>query len=146
METPPLFMFVQVNKRCNLRCQYCMPRSVFGQDYRFMDRAELLTFEEIVRMARLFAAEGVEKLRITGGEPLVRRDLPALIAMLAEVRRIDGGPVDLTLTTNGSALRSLAGPLRSASRQARPRPTTDPPAHQVDSEGGRGFVGGGGTR
>ncbi len=105
---------ISVTDRCNFRCTYCMPREVYGRDFAFLPRSQVLTFEEIVRLARLFAAEGVEKLRITGGEPLVRRDLPDLIAMLAEVRRIDGGPVDLTLTTNGSALRSLAGALRAA--------------------------------
>jgi len=105
---------ISVTDRCNFRCTYCMPREVYGRDFAFLPRGQVLSFEEIVRLARLFAAEGVEKLRITGGEPLVRRDLPDLIAMLAEVRRIDGGSVDLTLTTNGSALRSLAGALRDA--------------------------------
>ena len=80
-------------------------------DYAFLPRDQVLTFEEIERTARAFVSLGVEKLRITGGEPLVRRDLPHLIEMLAAIRRPDGGEIDLTLTTNGSALRALAGPL-----------------------------------
>jgi cyclic pyranopterin phosphate synthase len=105
---------ISVTDRCNFRCTYCMPREIYGRDFTFLPRDQVLSFEEIVRLAGLFASEGVEKLRITGGEPLVRRDLPDLIAMLTAVRRVDGGPVDLTLTTNGSALRSLASALRGA--------------------------------
>jgi len=105
---------ISVTDRCNFRCTYCMPREVYGRDFAFLPRDQVLRFEEIVRLARLFVAEGVEKLRITGGEPLVRRDLPDLIAMLAELRRLDGTPVELTLTTNGSALRALAPALRAA--------------------------------
>ncbi|MEO8229511.1 MAG: GTP 3',8-cyclase MoaA [Chloroflexota bacterium] len=104
---------ISVTDRCNFRCTYCMPREIYGRDFAFLPRDQVLSFEEIVRLARLFVAEGVEKLRITGGEPLARRDLPALIAMLAEIRRPDGGPVDLTMTTNGSALRSMAPALRA---------------------------------
>ena len=89
-------------------------KEIFGPDFPFLPHAEVLTFEEIARIARAFVALGVEKLRITGGEPLVRRDLPALIAMLSTIRRPDGGELDLTLTTNGSALERLAGPLREA--------------------------------
>ncbi|OGO56080.1 MAG: cyclic pyranopterin phosphate synthase [Chloroflexi bacterium RBG_16_69_14] len=105
---------ISVTDRCNFRCTYCMPREVFGRDYEFLPRDQVLTFEEIARLARVFVSLGVEKLRITGGEPLVRRDLPDLIAMLSTIRQPDGGPVDLTLTTNGSALRGLAGPLAAA--------------------------------
>ena len=105
---------ISVTDRCNFRCTYCMPREVFGRDYEFLPRDQVLTFEEIARLARVFVSLGVEKLRITGGEPLVRRDLPDLIAMLSTIRRPDGGSVDLTLTTNGSALRGLAGPLAAA--------------------------------
>jgi uncharacterized radical SAM superfamily Fe-S cluster-containing enzyme len=94
-----------------------MPKEVFGADYAFLPRSELLSFEEIERVARVFVGLGVEKLRLTGGEPLVRRDLPVLVAKLAELRRRDGGPLDLTLTTNGSALRALAGPLADAGLQ-----------------------------
>jgi cyclic pyranopterin phosphate synthase len=91
-----------------------MPKEVFGKDYAFLPRDQVLTFEEIDRTARAFVSLGVEKLRITGGEPLVRRDLPDLIAMLAAIRRPDDGEIDLTLTTNGSALRALAGSLADA--------------------------------
>ena len=105
---------ISVTDRCNFRCTYCMPREVFGRDYAFLPRDEVLTFEEIERAARAFVALGVRKLRITGGEPLVRRGLPDLIAMLAALRAPGGDPLDLTLTTNGAALRALARPLREA--------------------------------
>jgi cyclic pyranopterin phosphate synthase len=105
---------ISVTDRCNFRCVYCMPKEIFGRDYAFLPRSEVLTFEEIERLARVFAGLGVEKLRITGGEPLVRRELPVLVAMLAAVRTPDGRPLDLTLTTNGSALRALARPLAEA--------------------------------
>src|SRR6478736_3674751 len=108
---------ISVTARCNFRCTYCMPKEVFGRDYEFLPRDEVLTFEEITRVARAAVGLGVEKLRITGGEPLVRRDLPSLIAMLAEIRRPDGGSLDLTLTTNGSALRAHAGALKTAGLQ-----------------------------
>jgi GTP 3',8-cyclase len=100
---------ISVTDRCNFRCVYCMPSEIFGRDYKFLDRRELLTFEEIARLARLFVGHGVEKIRITGGEPLVRRDLERLIELLA---RIDG--LDLTLTTNGSLLPRKAQALRDA--------------------------------
>jgi GTP 3',8-cyclase len=100
---------ISVTDRCNFRCVYCMPKEVFGRDYRFLPREALLTFEEIERLARAFAALGVEKIRITGGEPLVRRDLERLVAMLA---RIDG--LDLTLTTNGALLPQKARALADA--------------------------------
>src|SRR5688500_1625516 len=105
---------LSITDRCNFRCTYCMPKEVFGRDFAFLPRELVLTFEEIERVACAFVSLGVEKLRVTGGEPLVRRDLPSLIAMLAQIRRPDGGPIDLTLTTNGSALRPLARPLREA--------------------------------
>jgi len=105
---------ISVTDRCNFRCTYCMPKEVFGRDYAFLPRDQVLSFEEITRIARIFVGLGVEKLRITGGEPLVRRDLPDLIGMLAAIRRPDGGEVDLTLTTNGAALRALAGSLAQA--------------------------------
>jgi cyclic pyranopterin phosphate synthase len=101
---------ISITDRCNFRCTYCMPADVFGRDYVFLPRAAILTFEEIVRLARLFVALGVEKLRITGGEPTVRRDLPDLVRMLVAIE----GVRDVTLTTNGSALRRLAGPLAGA--------------------------------
>ncbi len=101
---------VSVTDRCNFRCVYCMPREVFGPDFQFLDREELLTYEEIVRLSRIFIAQGVEKIRVTGGEPLVRRDLPLLIEQLAAL----DGLQDLTLTTNGALLPAQAGPLREA--------------------------------
>jgi cyclic pyranopterin phosphate synthase len=100
---------VSVTDRCTFRCVYCMPKEVFGRDYPFLPRAELLTFEEIERLARAFAGLGVEKIRITGGEPLVRRDLETLVELLA---RIEG--LDLTLTTNGALLARKAEALKAA--------------------------------
>jgi len=100
---------ISVTDRCNFRCVYCMPKEVFGRSYRFMERAELLTFEELERLARAFARHGVEKIRITGGEPLLRRDLEQLIERLAS---IDG--LDLTLTTNGALLPQKAEALAAA--------------------------------
>ena len=108
---------ISVTDRCNFRCTYCMPKEIFGPDFAFLPRDQVLSFEEIERVARAFVELGVEKLRITGGEPLVRRDLTVLIGMLAALRRPDGQPLDLTLTTNGSGLRRLAGPLRDAGLQ-----------------------------
>ena len=106
---------ISVTDRCNFRCTYCMPKEVFGRDYEFLPRDQVLSFEEIERAARGFVALGVEKLRITGGEPLVRRDLPTLIGMLATLRTQDGSrELDLTLTTNGAALRTMARPLADA--------------------------------
>ncbi len=101
---------ISVTDRCNFRCVYCMPREVFGRDFAFLARGEILSFEETVRLARVFVSLGVEKIRITGGEPLVRRDLPVLVRLLSEIEGIR----DLTLTTNGSALRALAVSLREA--------------------------------
>ena len=116
---------ISVTDRCNFRCTYCMPKEVFGADYAFLPRAEVLTFEEIERVARVFVSLGVEKLRLTGGEPLVRRDLPVLVGMLAAIRRPDGEPLDLTLTTNGSALRKLAGPLAKLMTEQGGTPVTE---------------------
>jgi len=101
---------ISVTDRCNFRCVYCMPAEIFGADYAFVPRAELLTYEESARLARVFVSLGVEKVRITGGEPLVRRDLPDFVAMLAAIP----GVQDLTLTTNGAALRRPAQPLADA--------------------------------
>ncbi len=101
---------ISVTDRCNFRCTYCMPREVFGHDYPFLPRAEILTFEEIARLARCFAALGVEKIRLTGGEPLLRRDLDRLIAMLHSI----DGITDIAMTTNGSLLAEKARPLRDA--------------------------------
>jgi GTP 3',8-cyclase len=101
---------ISVTDRCNFRCAYCMPRELFGPDFEFLPRSEILTLEEITRVARAFVAHGVEKLRITGGEPLVRRDLPTLVRMLATI----DGVKDLSLTTNGSLLAARAADLREA--------------------------------
>ena len=100
---------VSVTDRCNFRCVYCMPKEVFGRDYPFLPRAELLTFEEIERVARTVARLGVEKIRVTGGEPLLRRDVETLVGMLAGIPGLD-----LTLTTNGALLAQKARALRDA--------------------------------
>ncbi len=104
---------ISVTDRCNFRCTYCMPKEVFGPQYQFLQREELLTYEEIARLARIFVAQGIEKIRLTGGEPLVRRDLDQLIAQLAAIP----GLRDLTLTTNGSLLRAQAKKLKAAGLQ-----------------------------
>jgi len=108
---------ISVTDRCNFRCPYCMPAEVFGRNFAFLPKELVLTFEEIARLAAVFVGLGVHKLRITGGEPLARRDLPVLVRYLAGLRTVDDAPVDLTLTTNGSALRALAGPLADAGLQ-----------------------------
>ena len=102
---------ISVTDRCNFRCVYCMPKEVFGREFEFLKRAELLTFEEIARAARILATLGVEKIRLTGGEPLLRQDLEELVAMLSTI----DGIRDLTITTNGSLLtRARAKALRQA--------------------------------
>ena len=101
---------ISVTDRCNFRCPYCMPADVFGDKYEFVPKAEILTFEEIERLARVFVDHGVKKLRVTGGEPLLRKDLPHLVGKLA---RIDGVE-DLSLTTNGQLLADYAEPLKAA--------------------------------
>jgi cyclic pyranopterin phosphate synthase len=103
-----------VTDRCNFRCVYCMPKEIFGRDYAFMPREELLTFEEITRLARIAAGHGVEKIRLTGGEPLLRKGLPDLVRMLSELRTPAGRELDIALTTNGSALALLAPALKDA--------------------------------
>jgi GTP 3',8-cyclase len=100
---------ISVTDRCNFRCTYCMPKEVFGRDYEFLRREQLLTFEEIERLVGIFVAHGVEKVRLTGGEPLLRRELERLVAMLAAVPGLD-----LTLTTNGSLLPQKAQVLADA--------------------------------
>lgn len=101
---------ISVIDRCNFRCTYCMPKEVFGADYAFLPQPELLTFEEIVRLAKIFRRHGMEKIRLTGGEPLLRKELEKLIAMLAA----DLPGVAITLTTNGSALAAKAPALKAA--------------------------------
>jgi cyclic pyranopterin phosphate synthase len=99
---------ISVTDRCNFRCVYCMPREVFGADYKFLPQNAILTFEEIARLARIFVGLGVQKIRLTGGEPLVRRDVARLVRMLAEL------DVEITLTTNGSLLAKHAAALKDA--------------------------------
>jgi molybdenum cofactor biosynthesis enzyme MoaA len=105
---------ISVTDRCNFRCVYCMPREVFGRDYAFLERHELLTFEEIERIARAALANGVRKLRLTGGEPLLRRGIEDLVARLAALRTLDGTKPEIALTTNGSALAVKAEALKDA--------------------------------
>ena len=101
---------ISVTDRCQFRCTYCMPREVFGRDFVFLPREQLLTFEELTRLARIFASLGVRKLRLTGGEPLLRRDLDKLVAMLAAI----GGIGDIAMTTNGALLAANAQALKAA--------------------------------
>ncbi len=108
---------ISVTDRCNFRCSYCMPKEIFDRDYVFLPQSSLLSFEEITRLARIFVAHGVHKLRLTGGEPLLRKGLESLIAMLAELRTPEGKPLDLTLTTNGSVLTRKARALAAAGLQ-----------------------------
>src|SRR6266536_97042 len=95
---------ISVTDRCQFRCTYCMPREVFGRDFAFLPRQELLTFEELSRVTQVFTGLGARKLRLTGGEPLLRRDLEKLVAMLAAVNGIQ----DIALTTNGALLAAKA--------------------------------------
>ncbi|NDC61978.1 MAG: radical SAM protein, partial [Betaproteobacteria bacterium] len=108
---------ISVTDRCNFRCNYCMPKEVFNKDYPYLPHASLLSFEEITRLARLFVAHGVQKLRLTGGEPLLRKNLEILIQQLAALRTPGGKSLDLTLTTNGSLLRRKAAVLKAAGLQ-----------------------------
>ena len=108
---------ISVTDRCNFRCSYCMPKEVFDGRYAFLPQTSLLNFEEIVRTARVFVAHGVRKIRLTGGEPLLRKGLETLVGMLSTLRTPEGGPVDLTLTTNASLLAKKAQALRDAGLQ-----------------------------
>ena len=105
---------ISVTDRCNFRCNYCMPKEVFDKDYPYLPHGALLSFEEITRLARLFLAHGVRKIRLTGGEPLLRKNLEDLVAQLAQLRTVDGVAPDLTLTTNGSLLARKAQALKDA--------------------------------
>ena len=105
---------ISVTDRCNFRCSYCMPKEIFDSSYKFLPQSSLLSFEEITRVARLFVAHGVHKLRLTGGEPLLRKGIEQLIAMLAALRTPDGDELDITLTTNGSILERKALALKDA--------------------------------
>lgn len=105
---------ISVTDRCNFRCVYCMPREVFDQNYPFLPHSALLTFEEITRLAKLLVAQGVTKIRLTGGEPLLRKNLEKLVAMLRQLDLPGQAPLDLTLTTNGSLLAKKAQLLKDA--------------------------------
>ena len=105
---------ISVTDRCNFRCSYCMPKDVFTKDYPYLPHAALLTFEEITRIARQFVAHGVQKIRLTGGEPLLRKNIEVLVAQLATLRTPDGTALDLTLTTNGALLARKAEALKAA--------------------------------
>lgn len=108
---------ISVTDRCNFRCSYCMPKEVFDKHYRYLPHSDLLSFEEITRLARLFMAHGVHKIRLTGGEPLLRKDLELLVEQLAGLRTTEGRVPDLTLTTNGSLLARKARALKAAGLQ-----------------------------
>ncbi len=108
---------ISVTDRCNFRCSYCMPSEVFNKDYAFLPQTALLSFEEIARLARIFVAHGVEKIRLTGGEPLLRKNLEVLIEMLAKMTTVAGKPLDITLTTNASLLAKKAQSLKDAGLQ-----------------------------
>ncbi len=105
---------ISVTDRCNFRCNYCMPKEVFDKDYAYLPHSSLLSFEEITRIARRFVAHGVQKIRLTGGEPLLRKNIEVLVEQLSALRTVDGQPLDLTLTTNGSLLKRKAQSLKSA--------------------------------
>jgi GTP 3',8-cyclase len=105
---------ISVTDRCNFRCSYCMPKEVFNSHYPYLPHSDLLTFEEITRLARVFVDLGVKKIRLTGGEPLLRKNLEILVSQLAALRTPDGEPLDLTLTTNGSLLQRKAQALKDA--------------------------------
>lgn len=108
---------ISVTDRCNFRCSYCMPKEVFDKDYKYLPHASLLSFEEITRLARQFLAHGVRKIRLTGGEPLLRKNIEVLVEQLAQLRTVEGTPPELTLTTNGSLLARKARSLKAAGLQ-----------------------------
>jgi cyclic pyranopterin phosphate synthase len=105
---------ISITDRCNFRCVYCMPKQIFDKDYAYLPHGDLLSFEEITRLAAVFVAHGVEKIRLTGGEPLLRKNIDKLIAMLAALKTPSGRPLDLTLTTNGALLAKKAVALKAA--------------------------------
>ncbi len=108
---------ISVTDRCNFRCSYCMPKDIFDKDYPYLPHSALLSFEEITRLARLFVSHGVQKIRLTGGEPLLRKNLEVLVEQLSALRTPEGLPLDLTLTTNGSLLARKARALKDAGLQ-----------------------------
>ena len=105
---------ISVTDRCNFRCTYCMPKEIFNKDYPYLPQRDLLSFEEILRITKLFVAHGVRKIRLTGGEPLLRKNLEVLVAMLSQLRTVDGDALDLSLTTNGALLARKAKALKEA--------------------------------
>jgi cyclic pyranopterin phosphate synthase len=108
---------ISVTDRCNFRCSYCMPKEVFDKNYQYLPHASLLSFEEITRLARQFLAHGVRKIRLTGGEPLLRKNIEVLVEQLAQLRTVEGTAPELTLTTNGSLLARKARALKDAGLQ-----------------------------
>ena len=108
---------ISVTDRCNFRCSYCMPKEVFDHRYSYLPHGDLLSFEEITRVVKVFIAHGVQKIRLTGGEPLLRKNLPRLVEQLAALRTLEGRPLDLTLTTNGALLTRQAQSLKDAGLQ-----------------------------
>ncbi len=117
LQRPLLDLRISVTDRCNFRCNYCMPKEIFDKDYAYLPHTALLSFEEITRVARIFVAHGVQKIRLTGGEPLLRKNIEGLVEQLAALRTVDGRPLDLTLTTNGSLLARKAKALKAAGLQ-----------------------------
>ena len=117
MNRPLRDLRISVTDRCNFRCSYCMPKEVFDSSYTYLPQTALLSFEEITRLAQLFVAQGVHKIRLTGGEPLLRKNIEVLIEQLAQLRTPEGAPLDLTLTTNGSLLKRKAQALKDAGLQ-----------------------------
>ena len=114
LERPLQDLRISVTDRCNFRCVYCMPKEMFDKDYHFLPHSALLSFEEITRIAKIFVAHGVRKIRLTGGEPLLRKNIEHLVEMLAALTTPDGQPLDLTLTTNASLLAKKAQALKDA--------------------------------
>ena len=108
---------ISVTDRCNFRCGYCMPKEIFDKDYPYLPHSSLLSFEEITRVTQQFIAHGVQKIRLTGGEPLLRKNIEVLIEKLAALRTLEGKPLDLTLTTNGALLARMAKSLKAAGLQ-----------------------------
>jgi GTP 3',8-cyclase len=117
LDRPLRDLRISVTDRCNFRCNYCMPKEVFDKDHAYLPHSALLSFEEITRIARQFIAHGVRKIRLTGGEPLLRKNIESLIEQLSQLRTVEGEPLDLTLTTNGSLLARKARSLKAAGLQ-----------------------------
>jgi cyclic pyranopterin phosphate synthase len=114
LQRPMHDLRISVTDRCNFRCNYCMPKEVFNKDYSYLPHGDLLNFEEITRLAKVFVGLGVRKIRLTGGEPLLRKNLEILVEQLAQIQTPDGSKLDLTLTTNGSLLTKKAQQLKDA--------------------------------